>query len=206
MKLRSLMTLAAVSGSLALLTAASAATVGQPAPQFAATDSHGNTVSLDSLRGRYVVLEWFNPTCPFVRKHYDSGNMQALQKAFGGNGVTWLAVKTMQPGSYGYVDPAQANAWLAERQAAPAALLLDPDAKVARLYAARVTPHMFVIDPQGQLIYAGAIDDRRSTSPADVAGATNYVKAALDEAMAGRPVTTASTQAYGCTVRYPRAD
>jgi peroxiredoxin len=178
------------------------AVVGQPAPAFTAQDSNGKSESLADFKGRWLVLEWTNSQCPFVGKHYGSGNMQRLQKTYTGKGVAWLSVISSAPGQQGYVEAAKANALTQERGAAPSAVLLDPQGKLGRLYGAKATPHMFVIDPQGKLVYNGAIDDKPSTDVADIAGAKNYVAAALDEAMAGKPVTTPSSAPYGCNVKY----
>lgn len=178
------------------------AVAGQPAPAFALTDSNGKARSLGDFKGKYVVLEWVNHSCPFVGKHYDSGNMQRLQKAWTAKGVAWLSVNSSAPGKDGYVDGTQANALTRAKGAAPTALLLDPDGKVGRAYGAKTTPHMFVIDPQGKVIYAGGIDDKPSTDQADVATAKNYVSAALGEALAGGAVATASAPPYGCGVKY----
>lgn len=175
---------------------------GTPAPAFSLTDATGRAVSLESLRGRYVVLEWNNPSCPFVRKHYDSGNMQGLQKRLAADGVAWLTINSTAANHPEYRKPAEMAAWMKQEGGAPTAILLDADGKVGRLYDARATPHMFVIDPKGTLIYAGAIDDKRSTSPADVKTAKNYVLAALDDARAGRAPGIGHTQAYGCTIKY----
>jgi peroxiredoxin len=183
-------------------TAAAQALPGQPAPAFKLADVNGRSVALSDLRGRYVVLEWNNPNCPFVRKHYTGGNMQALQARYGADKVAWLLVNSTAPGSEDYMDAKKLAAWLAEQKAQPSALLLDPKGEVGRAYAAKVTPQMVVIDPQGTVIYNGAIDDKRSSNPADVAGARNHVAAALDEARAGKPVSVASTTPYGCTVKY----
>jgi peroxiredoxin len=186
----------------AVAVGAAQAVVGQPAPPFTATDSNGKPESLADFKGKWVVLEWTNNDCPFVGKHYGSGNMQKLQKTYTGKGVTWLSVYSSGPGKEGYVDAARANALTKERSAAPSAVLLDPQGTIGRLYGAKTTPHMFVIDPQGKIVYQGAIDDRPSTDLADVAKARNYVASALDEAMAGKPVTTASSAPYGCSVKY----
>jgi peroxiredoxin len=182
--------------------AAAQAVVGQPAPPFTATDTNGKPESLADFKGKWIVLEWTNNDCPFVGKHYGSGNMQKLQKTYTGKGVAWLSVISSGPGKEGYVDAARANALTKERGAAPSAVLLDPQGTVGRLYGAKTTPHMFVIDPQGKIVYQGAIDDRPSTDVADIAKARNYVTAALDEAMAGKAVTTASSAPYGCSVKY----
>jgi hypothetical protein len=182
------------------------AVVGQPAPEFTLKDGSGQSHTLSSLRGKHVVLEWVNFGCPFVQKHYGSGNMQKLQKAYTGKGVVWLSVNSSGEGKQGYYPAAELASVLKGKGAAPTAYLLDTDGKVGHLYGARTTPHMFVIDPQGKLVYAGGIDDRPSTDQADIAGATNYVAAALDQALAGKPVTTAVSKPYGCSVKYADAE
>jgi len=182
--------------------AAAQAAVGSPAPDFTLADATGQPKTRSSFNGKFVVLEWFNNDCPFVRKHYDSGHMQRLQAAQTANGVIWLTISSSAKGRQGSMSPEQAQAIIASRQAKPTALLLDPDGVVGRLYGAKTTPHLFVIDPQGTLIYAGAIDDKPSTDPADLAPAVNYVQRALEEAMAGRPVSVPETASYGCSVKY----
>lgn len=196
-------------GLLALWPAASAGAQqlqmpenGRPAPAFSATDSHGRTRSLAEFRGQWVVLEWWNRDCPYVVKHYRSGNMQRLQRDYTGRGVVWLTIVSSAPGKQGYVTPEQANQTVAEQTAVPTAVLLDPTGVVGRLYGARNTPQMYVINPQGVVLYGGAIDNRPSARLSDIEGAHNYLSAALDEAMAGRPVTTPRTEPYGCTVKY----
>jgi len=191
-------TLAAAAGR-----APAAAAVGQPAPPFTATATSGGNVSLADHRGKIVVLEWTNHECPYVRKHYETGNMQALQKEAKGKDVVWLTVISSAPGEQGHVTAAQAEELTRTRQAAPTAVLLDPRGTVGRRYDAKVTPHMYVIDPKGMLMYAGAIDDRPTTRRADVQTAQNYVRVALEAVMAGQPVKTPVTRAYGCTVKYP---
>jgi peroxiredoxin len=186
------------------LFAAEAPKVGAPAPSFALPDSNGKTHSLGDLKGKYVVLEWFNPGCPFVQKHYKSENMQKLQKEFTGKSVVWLTVDSSAPGKEGSLTPEGANKQIADWKMKPTALLLDPAGKVGHEYAATNTPHMFVIDPNGKLIYSGAIDNKPTPDPDDVPGATNYVKVALEEAMAGKPVTTPNSRAYGCSIKYAR--
>ena len=176
--------------------------VGEPAPAFSATDSKGKALTLGDYKGKYVVLEWTNADCPFVKKHYGSGNMQSTQKAAVDQGAVWLSVISSAPGKQGHVDGAQANALTAARSAAPTQVLLDPKGELGRLYEAKTTPHIFIINPEGKLIYAGAIDDTPSADTADIAGAKNYVKTALAEAKAGKPVTDAVTQPYGCSVKY----
>ncbi len=176
---------------------AQTAKVDAPAPDFTATDSLGQTHSLDRYHGKYVVLEWHNQGCPFTRKHYVSGNMQDLQKEWTAKGVVWFTVISSAPGTQGYVTPAQENDYLAKMHAAPTAALLDPDGKLGRLYNAKTTPDMFVIDPQGKLIYAGAIDNRPTPDVEDIKGADNFVSDALASAMAGKPIANPYTRAYG---------
>ena len=179
-----------------------AVTVGQPAPDFVLPDVNGKTVKLGELKGRYVVLEWVNPDCPYVQKHYNSANMPVLQKEFGAKNVVWLTINSTRSGHSEYKTPAEMASWMKKVNGTPAATLLDSDSKVGRLYDARNTPQMFIIDPKGQLIYNGAIDDKRSTRVEDVKTAKNYVRAAFDDALAGKPVAMASTSPYGCTVKY----
>lgn len=179
--------------------------VGEPAPAFSAPDIAGKTVRLGDYAGKTVVLEWTNDGCPFVGKHYNSGNMQALQQKYTAAGVVWLTIASSAPGEQGYVTPAEAKADLARWRAAPTDFLLDPDGLVGRLYDARATPHMVVIDRTGRLVYMGAIDDTPSTRLADVRTAHNYVAAALDAVAAGQPVAVASTRAYGCSIKYKGA-
>jgi peroxiredoxin len=179
-----------------------AAKVGEPAPAFTATATTGASVSLADYRGKLVILEWTNHDCPYVRKHYESGNMQSLQKEATGQGVVWLTIISSAPNEQGYVTPAQANELTATRNAAPTAVLLDPKGIVGRPYGATNTPHMYLVDKAGLLVYAGAIDDRPTARKADVQGAHNYVRAALTAVMAGQPVKTPATRAYGCTVKY----
>ena len=186
------------------LSAAEAPGVGAPAPAFSLPDSHGQTESLGKYKGKYVVLEWFNPGCPFVQKHYKSENMQALQKEFTGKGVVWLTIDSSAPGEQGNLSPDEANKQMSDWKMKSTALLLDPEGKVGHEYAATNTPHMFVIDPEGKLIYSGAIDSKPTTDLDDIKNANNYVKAALDEAMAGKPVATPTSRAYGCSIKYDR--
>ncbi|MCC7046034.1 MAG: redoxin domain-containing protein [Alphaproteobacteria bacterium] len=176
--------------------------VGAPAPDFKATDSNGKTVALSEFKGRTVVMEWTNNGCPYVKKHYGAGNMQALQKKYTGEGVVWLTVASSPQGEQGYVTAAEANSDTKTRGAAPTAVLLDSKSNIARLYEARNTPLMVVVDAKGQVAYLGAIDDKPTANPADIPGAKNYVAQALDEIKAGKPVSVASTKAYGCYVKY----
>ena len=184
------------------LFAADSPPVGSTAPDISATDSKGKTQTLSQYKGKYVVLEWFNPECPFVKKHYGSGNMQKLQEEFTGKGVVWLTIDSSAPGLEGNLTAEQANAKIAEWKAHSTALLLDPDGKAGRTYGAKNTPHMFVIDPEGKIVYEGAIDSKPTPNPSDIASSTNYVKAALDESLAGKTVTTPSSRPYGCSVKY----
>jgi len=193
----------ALTVSLAFVSASAvASTVGKPAPDFVLKDTAGKEVKLSELRGRTVVLEWVNPECPYVQKHYDTGNMQGLQKEYTGKNVTWLTINSTKQGHSEFKPPAVMADWMKSKNAASTATLLDADGKVGRAYDARTTPHMYVIDPKGQLVYAGAIDDKRSTNHADVKTAKNYVRTAMSETLAGKPVTTATTTAYGCTIKY----
>ena len=176
--------------------------VGEPAPEFSLTDTSGTAHSPAEAKGTFVVLEWSNPECPFVKKHYGSGNMQRLQDAYTGKGVTWWTIISSAPGKQGYVTPAEGNTLRAQRGDQSSAMLLDPDGTVGRLYGAKTTPHMFVINPDGALIYKGAIDNKPTPDPNDIASAANYVQEALDAAMAGKAVPTPETQSYGCSVKY----
>jgi len=182
--------------------ARAAVTIGQPAPDFTLTDIQGQTHRLADYRGRIVVLEWVNPTCPFVVKHYGSGNMPALQHAAAADGVVWLSINSGRPGAEGDFEPAQVTAWMKRVGAAPTAYFRDRDGKVGRLYEAKTTPHMFVITADGTLVYEGAIDSIRSAKVEDIAKATNYVKAALAAVKSGQPVEKATSQPYGCSVKY----
>jgi peroxiredoxin len=190
------------SAVLAVSAAAQAPRVGTPAPGFTATDSHGQSHSLSQLRGKYVVLEWHNQGCPYTRKHYVSGNMQALQKEWTAKGVAWFTVISSAPGEQGYVTDSEENAYLAQMHADPTAVLMDSQGKLGKLYDAKTTPEMYVIDPSGKLIYEGAIDNRPTPDADDIRGADNYVTDALEEAMAGKPIATAYTRPYGCSVKY----
>ena len=192
-----------LAGCVALALALPAvASPGAAAPDFTIADTAGKPIRLADYRGKFVVLEWTNPECPFVRKHYDSQNMQGLQKEWGGKDVVWLAINSTNASHSEYKTPDEMATWMRAQGAAPKATLIDGTSATARAYAAKNTPHMFVIDPSGKVIYDGAIDDKRSTNPADVKIANNYVRAALTEATAGKPVTIASTTPYGCTMKY----
>lgn len=197
-------TICMLASTLAALVAAGAiaATPGQAAPAFTLTDAAGKPVRLADQRGKHVVLEWTNPECPFVQKHYVSRNMQELQKEFGGKDVVWLSVNSTSKGHREFKSGAEMAQWMRAHGAAQTAVLIDETSATGRAYGARTTPHMFVIDPAGKVVYAGAIDDKRSANPADAKTANNYVRAALNETLAGKPVSVASTQPYGCSVKY----
>ncbi len=179
----------------------SAAAVGQNAPDFALKDANGKTVKLSDFKGKHVVLEWTNPGCPFVQKHYNGGNMPATQKEALAKGVVWLSINSTEKGSADFMEPVKLAAWQKEKQA-PATMLMDEDGVAGKAYGARTTPHMYIVNPQGQLIYAGGIDSIASANPADIPKATNYVKQGLEQALAGKPLNPASTQPYGCSVKY----
>ncbi len=176
--------------------------VGKAAPDFSLTDAKGQTHSLSQYKGKYVVLEWFNPQCPFVKKHYGSGNMQKLQEEFTSKGVVWLTINSSAPGTWGNLTPEQAEEKMTEWKTHQTALLLDPEGKAGRAYGAKNTPNMVVINPEGEIVYEGAIDSKATPNPADIPNSTNYVRAALDESLGGKSVTTAKTKPYGCAVEY----
>jgi peroxiredoxin len=193
---------AAAAAVAATATGGAFASAAGPAPGFTLTDTSGKAVKLADYHGKYVVLEWTNPECPFVRKHYTSGNMQGLQKEYGAKEVVWLAINSTNATSSEFKSPAQMSDWMKSQSAVPAATLIDSTSATGRAYGAKTTPHMFIVDPAGQLIYQGAIDDKRSANPADARTANNYVRAALTEALAGKPVSVARTTPYGCSVKY----
>lgn len=189
---------------LVLVVSAMAVKVGDPAPDFSAVDSHGKVQKLADHRGKYVVLEWHNQGCPYTRKHYESGNMQRLQKKWTDKSVIWFTVISSAPGTQGFVTPTQENEYLEKMHASPTAVLMDVTGTLGRLYDAKTTPEMFIISPDGTLIYEGAIDDRPTTDQKDITGAKNYVDAALSAAMANQPIADAATRPYGCSVKYKR--
>src|SRR5437762_7629795 len=199
MKLLLIAIIALVTGALY---AADVPPVGSAAPDFSAPDTNGKTHSLSQYKGKYVVLEWFNPECPFVKKHYGSDNMQKLQHEYTGKGVVWLTIDSNAPGTEGNITPDQAQKIMASRKTKQTALLLDPESKVDRSYCAKNKPNMVVINPEGKIAYEGAIDSKATPNPADIPSSTNYVKAALDESLAGKPVTKPQTKPYGCHVTY----
>lgn len=186
-------------------TAQAAPEVSQPAPDFTAVTASGETLALTGLEGKTVILEWTNHLCPFVSKHYGSGNMQALQQEMAGEDLVWLQVISSAPGRQGYVEGDKAIGLNAERDAAPSDILMDPEGTIGRAYAARVTPHMYIIDPEGTLQYMGGIDSIASANPADIDEATNYVREAMAALSAGQAVPNPITRAYGCTIKYAPA-
>ncbi|RZL89798.1 MAG: redoxin domain-containing protein [Variovorax sp.] len=182
--------------------AMAAPAVGQKAPDFIAVDTAGKQHRLSDFTGKFVVLEWTNPGCPFVRKHYGSGNMPATQKAATAKGVVWLAVNSTERAASDYLQPAALDTWMKEQSAAPTAVLMDEDGVIGQAYAARTTPHLFIIDPKGVLVYAGGIDSIASARADDIKTATNYVNQALGEAFGGKPISAAATRPYGCSIKY----
>jgi len=178
--------------------------VGEPAPDFAGSDSNGKAHKLSDYRGKVVVLEWHNQGCPYTKKHYDTGNMQKLQKDWTAKGVIWLTIISSAPGEQGYVTAEQENEYLKKTNSTPTAALLDPSGAIGHLYGAKTTPHMYVINPNGRLVYEGAIDSKSTADAADIAGATNWVQAALTEVAAGKQVATPVTRPYGCSVKYAK--
>jgi len=199
---RALLVLAITTLAAAALYAADVPPVGSAAPDFSAPDANGKTQSLSQFKGKYVVLEWFNPECPFVKKHYGSDNMQKLQAEYTGKGVVWLTIDSNAPGTEGNITAEQAKKIMDSWKTKQTALLLDPESKIAKLYGAKNTPDMVIINPEGKIVYEGAIDSKASPNPADIPTSTNYVKAALDESLAGKPVSNAQTKPYGCSVKY----
>ncbi len=197
-----LVTAVAASLLLAAGLSSAAVSVGEPAPAFSAVDTRGKTVSLADFKGKHVVLEWVNPGCPYVVKHYGAGNMQATQKSATGKGVVWLAVNSTNKDHGDYRSPEAMTSWMSGHKATASSTLMDSDGKLGRAYGARTTPHLYVIDPAGKLVYAGAIDSKASANPADIATATNHVNVALAETLAGKAVTLAQTRPYGCSVKY----
>ena len=192
---------------LGLVTAFSLAThasvrVGQPAPDFTGVDSNGDQHTLSQYKGKTVVLEWTNHDCPYVKKHYNSGNMQALQKLATADGVVWLSIISSKPGKQGHVSGAKANKLTRSRNAAPSAVILDATSEIGLLYGAKTTPHMYIVDKAGELVYMGGIDSIPSSNEADIAGAKNYVRVALDAMAAGKAIEDSVTRPYGCSVKY----
>src|SRR6516162_2490668 len=194
--------LALTSLTATTLIAADSPPVGAAAPDFSLFDTSGKAHSLSEYKGKYVVLEWFNPECPFVKKHYGGGNMQKLQGEYTGRGVVWLTINSNAPGSQGSLTPEEAEKITTAWKTHQTALLLDPEGKAGHAYGAKNTPDMVIINPEGKIAYEGAIDSKATPNPADIPSSTNYVKAALDESLAGKPVTTPQTKPYGCHVTY----
>ncbi len=192
----------ALAAVLAVAPAYAGAAVGQKAPEFSAVNTLGKTVNLADFKGKTVVLEWVNPGCPYVRKHYGVGNMQSTQKDATGNGVVWLAINSTDTGHPDYLAPAALQAWMTEQKAPATHTLMDESGKIGQLYAARTTPHMYIVSPQGLLVYAGGIDSIASARPEDIKLATNYIKQSLTETLAGKPISAANTKPYGCSVKY----
>ena len=184
------------------LSAYASVNVGKPAPDFTGVDSQGIKHSLSQYKGKTVVLEWTNHDCPYVKKHYNSGNMQKLQKNATDNGIVWLSIISSRPGKQGHVSGKQANQLTQSRNAAPTAVILDETSEIGLLYGAKTTPHMYIIDKTGQLVYMGGIDNIPSKDEDDIAGAKNYVRAALDAMAAGKTIEDSITRPYGCSVKY----
>jgi peroxiredoxin len=192
-----------VLGSFAFsATVHAAVAVGQNAPDFALKDANGKTVKLSDFRGKYVVMEWMNPNCPFIQKHYNSGNMPATEKDAMSKGAVWLSIDSTAKSSADYMEPAKLVAWQKEHKTQPSALLIDEEGTVGKVYGARTTPHMYIVDPQGRLVYTGGIDSIASSNPDDIKRAVNYVRQALDESLAGKPISAAVTRPYGCSIKY----
>jgi thioredoxin-related protein len=192
-----------LASSLLFAFAAHAApTVGQGAPDFTLKDASGKAVKLSDYRGKYVVLEWTNPGCPYVKKHYNSGNMAATQQDALGKGVVWLAINSTERDAYDYMAPAKLVGWMQERKSRTTAVLMDEEGTAGRAYGARTTPHMYIVDPAGKLVYAGGIDSIPSSSADDIKRATNYVRVSLDEALAGKAISNPVTRPYGCSIKY----
>jgi peroxiredoxin len=204
MKTLTLVTAAAIMSVAAASVTIQASKVGEPAPMFKGTDTRGKVHTLSDFKGKWVVLEWHNNGCPYVRKHYESGHMQKLQQEWTSKGVVWLTVISSAPGTQGYVTAADADAYAAKMKVASTATLLDPTGELGHMYDAKVTPHMYVINPDGVLVYNGAIDDKPTSDQSDLATAKNYVSEALTEAMAGKAVSTPTSRPYGCGIKYAR--
>ena len=198
-RITGILTLILVASSLIL---AQQARIDQEAPDFTLTDSKGETHSLSDFEGKYVVLEWINFGCPFVQKHYESGNMQSLQEKYTEKGVVWLTICSSAPGKQGHRPPEEINEMMEKWNGNHTAYLIDESGKVGNMYGAKTTPHMYIINPEGKLVYAGAIDSIPSADKDDIDKATNYVSKALDQAMSGEKITDKVTKPYGCSVKY----
>jgi len=201
---RAVMAAAVALGATMLMNAPveAAVAIGQKAPDFIATDVTGQQRRLSDFAGKFVVLEWTNPGCPFVRKHYGSGNMQSTQKAAADKGVVWLAINSTERAASDYLPPPQLAAWMKEKSAAASHVLMDEDGTIGRAYGARTTPHLYIVDPKGVLVYAGGIDSIASARADDIKNATNYVTRALGEAFGGQAISAAATRPYGCSIKY----
>jgi peroxiredoxin len=199
---RTLAATACLAVALGVTGAVAAPQIGNPAPAFTGVDTYGKTHSLSELRGKTVILEWTNDGCPYVRKHYGSGNMQKLQKEMTAKGIVWLTIASSAPGEQGNLTPAEHNALMKKRGAAPTAILIDADGTIGHAYNATTTPDMYIIKPDGTLAYEGAIDDKPTTNTADIESAHNYVRSALAQIAAGQSVDPAITRPYGCSVKY----
>lgn len=195
----------AATGVLATGGALAVPSVGQAAPDFTLTDTSGKAVKLSDFKGKHVVLEWVNPGCPYVRKHYNSANMQGTQKEVTGKGVVWLAINSTEATSYDYMDPAKLAGWMQSQKASPTRVLMDAEGTVGQAYGARTTPHMYIVDPQGKLVYAGGIDSIPSSRPDDIKSAVNYVKQGVSQSLAGQAISNATTRPYGCSIKYKSA-
>lgn len=193
---------AAVLATTTLAWSQSKAALGQAAPSFSAKDVNGKTITLADFKGKTVVLEWVNPGCPFVRKHYGGGNMQGTQQEALSKNVVWLAINSTESSHHDYLAPAKLGAWMKEQKAVATHTLMDEDGKIGMAYGARTTPHMYIVDGKGMLVYAGGIDSIASASAADIAKATNYVKVAMSEIASGKPLSNTATRPYGCSVKY----
>ena len=199
---RSLITAAALAAVTAAVPASAAPAVGQMAPNFTLKDTSGKAVSLADFKGKHVVLEWVNPGCPYVRKHYNSANMQGTQKEVTAKGVVWLSINSTEDSSYDYLAPDALAKWMGDQKAAPTRMLMDPEGTAGQAYGARTTPHMYIIDPQGKLVYAGGIDSIPSSRADDIKTAVNYVKQGVNQTLAGQALSNPTTRPYGCSIKY----
>ena len=191
-----------IAGLALAFSAQAVPSVGQPVPDFSLTDTAGKTVRLSDFKGKHVVLEWTNPGCPFVRKHYGSGNMQTLQKEAAAQGVVWLSINSTETDHVDYLKPEQLGRWMSEQKASPASTLMDASGATGKAYGARTTPHMYIVGPQGQLLYAGGIDSIPSSRTEDIKTAVNYVRQGLQETLSGKAVSVPVSKPYGCSVKY----
>ena len=193
---------AAVLATTSQAWAQATATVGQAAPNFSAKDTSGKTVQLSDFKGKTVVLEWVNPGCPYVRKHYDGGNMQGTQQDALAKNVVWLAINSTGTDHPDYLKPADLAKWMKDKKAPATHTLMDEDGKIGKAYGARTTPHMYIVDGKGVLVYAGGIDSLPTASASDIPKATNYIKVSLGEMAGGKALSNSVTRPYGCSVKY----